>query len=81
MATLSVRCTGAMEGLDGQPSINPKFPGCGAVYAVDILRGDPADPATWSVKTDGDGNVVSRHASLTCPECGRSTFILEEDPT
>lgn len=75
---MDVVCSGAYEALDGQPTVDPRKKTCGRSFAVEIERGDPADPTKWSVKTDEHGNVVSRHASVLCPDCGAATFVVEE---
>lgn len=74
----TVRCTGVFEGPDGRPISHPNSTGCGRDFPVDIKEGSPDDADTWDVKTDDEGNVISRHKSLRCPTCGIETFLVED---
>jgi len=76
-APTSVKCTGKVQDIDGEPTRNPNRGGCGITFDVTIPDGDPGQPDTWDVKTDAAGKVIQRHKEVTCPDCGTLTYIVK----
>lgn len=71
---MTIICNGDDELLDGTPGkLSIHSIGCGR--QIDIGDGEP-----WDVKTDADGNVLSRHRQVYCPDCGTATWIRKGYP-
>ena len=78
---MQVTCTGARQGLDGQPSmLNAKetgeisTPACGKVYDF-----DPEFWYTTEEQVNGlEAVVTAEHRQATCPFCGTGTFVVKE---